>query len=41
MKMLKMEVPTVIESGFIEKEIIKLLHKNKLYQGVRIKVKRF
>lgn len=41
MKVLKMEVPTVIESGFIEKEIIKLLHKNKLYQGVRIRLSVF
>ena len=41
MKVLKMEIPTVIESGFIEKEIIKLLHKNKLYQGVRIRLSVF
>lgn len=38
MKILKMEIPTIIETGFIEKEIIKLLHKNKLYQGVRIRL---
>ena len=38
MQVLKMEIPTIIESGFIEKEIIKLLHKNKLYQGVRIRL---
>lgn len=41
MKILKMEAPTVIETGFIEKEIIKLLHKNKLYQGVRIRLSVF
>lgn len=41
MKILKMEVPTVLETGFIEKEIIKLLHKNKLYQGVRIRLSVF
>jgi len=38
MEVLQMEIPTVIETGFIEKEIIKLLHKNKLYQGVRIRL---
>lgn len=38
MKTLKMEIPTTIETGYIEKEIIKLLHKNKLYQGVRIRL---
>lgn len=38
---LKMKVPTAIETGFIEKEIIKLLHKNKLYQGVRIRLSVF
>lgn len=41
MKILKMEIPTIIESGIIEKEIIKLLHKNKLYQGVRIRLSVF
>ena len=41
MKILKMEIPTIIETGFIEKEIIKLLHKNKLYQGVRIRLSIF
>jgi branched-chain amino acid aminotransferase len=41
MQVLKMDVPTVIESGFIKKEIIKLLHKNKLYQGVRIRLSVF
>ncbi len=41
MKILKMEVPTIIETGFLEKEIIKLLHKNKLYQGVRIRLSVF
>ncbi len=41
MGILKMEIPTIIESGFIEKEIIKLLHKNKLYQGVRIRLSVF
>ncbi len=38
MKMLKMEIPLKIESNLLEKEIIKLLHKNKLYQGVRIRL---
>jgi len=38
MKILKMEIPTIIETEIIEKEIIKLLHKNKLYQGVRIRL---
>ncbi len=41
MKILKMEIPTIIETGLIEKEIIKLLHKNKLYQGVRIRLSVF
>lgn len=41
MKVLKMEIPTAIDSGFILKEIIKLLHKNKLYQGVRIRLSVF
>ena len=41
MEILKMEIPTIIGSGFIEKEIIKLLHKNKLYQGVRIRLSVF
>lgn len=41
MKILKMNIPNVIKSGFIEKEIIKLLHKNKLYQGVRIRLSIF
>ena len=41
MQLLKMEIPTVIESGYIEKEIIKLLHKNKLFQGVRIRLSVF
>ncbi len=41
MKLLKMEIPEVIESGNILKEIIKLLHKNKLYQGVRIRLSVF
>lgn len=41
MKVLKMIIPTAIETGFIEKEIIKLLHKNKLYQGVRIRLSVF
>ncbi|HAF30991.1 MAG TPA: 4-amino-4-deoxychorismate lyase [Bacteroidales bacterium] len=41
MKILKMEIPTTIETGFVEKEIIKLLHKNKLYQGVRIRLSVF
>ncbi len=38
MKILKMETPSKIESNLLEKEIIKLLHKNKLYQGVRIRL---
>ncbi|MCK5028706.1 MAG: aminotransferase class IV, partial [Bacteroidales bacterium] len=38
MNILKMEIPSVIESNLLEKEIIKLLHKNKLYQGVRIRL---
>ncbi len=38
MDILKMKIPPVIETGIIEKEIIKLLHKNKLYQGVRIRL---
>lgn len=41
MDILKMEIPTVIETGYLEKEIIKLLHKNKLYQGVRIRLNVF
>jgi len=41
MKILKMEVPTILETEFIGKEIIKLLHKNKLYQGVRIRLSVF
>jgi len=41
MKILKMEIPEAIESGNILKEIIKLLHKNKLYQGVRIRLSVF
>lgn len=35
---LRMEIPETINSGAIKKEIIKLLHKNKLYQGVRIRL---
>ncbi|MEE4196893.1 MAG: aminotransferase class IV [Bacteroidales bacterium] len=38
MKTLGMEIPLNIETNTIEKEIIKLLHKNKLYQGVRIRL---
>jgi len=41
MNILKMEIPSSILSGNIEKEIIKLLHKNKLYQGVRIRLSVF
>ncbi|PLX19390.1 MAG: hypothetical protein C0597_05270, partial [Marinilabiliales bacterium] len=41
MQALKIQIPTSIETGFIEKEIIKLLHKNKLYQGVRIRLSVF
>lgn len=38
MKTLGMEIPANIENDTIEKEIIKLLHKNKLYQGARIRL---
>jgi len=38
MQNLKMIIPTAINSGTIKKKIIKLLHKNKLYQGVRIRL---
>src|SRR6056297_1046367 len=38
MKTLGMKIPFNIEHDTIEKEIIKLLHKNKLYQGVRIRL---
>ncbi|HSH52356.1 MAG TPA: aminotransferase class IV [Bacteroidales bacterium] len=38
MKALGMEIPVNIEKDTIEKEIIKLLHKNKLFQGVRIRL---
>ncbi|MFP4023998.1 MAG: aminotransferase class IV [Thiohalospira sp.] len=38
MKTLGMDVPLNIENNSLEKEIIKLLHKNKLYQGVRIRL---
>lgn len=41
MEILKMEIPASIKNGFIKKEIIKLLHKNKLYQGVRIRLSVF
>jgi len=41
MNVLKMEIPSAIQTGNIEKEIIKLLHKNKLYQGVRIRLSVF
>lgn len=41
MQSLKMLVPAAINSGAIKKEIIKLLHKNKLYQGVRIRLSVF
>jgi branched-subunit amino acid aminotransferase/4-amino-4-deoxychorismate lyase len=41
MNVLKMEIPSSIETGNILKEIIKLLHKNKLYQGVRIRLSVF
>lgn len=41
MQSLKMLVPAAINSGAIQKEIIKLLHKNKLYQGVRIRLSVF
>jgi len=41
MNVLKMEIPSSIEIGSIKKEIIKLLHKNKLYQGVRIRLSVF
>ncbi|MEA2107048.1 MAG: aminotransferase class IV [Bacteroidota bacterium] len=35
---LGMKIPVNIENDTIEKEIIKLLHKNKLYQGVKIRL---
>src|SRR6056297_1170881 len=38
MKTLGMEIPSIINNDSIEKEITKLLHKNKLYQGVRIRL---
>src|SRR6056297_559586 len=38
MKTLGMKIPVNIENDTIEKEIIKLLHKNKLYQGVKIRL---
>ncbi len=38
MKTLGMKIPANIENDTIEKEIIKLLHKNKLYQGVKIRL---
>lgn len=38
MKTLGMEIPANIENNAIEKELVKLLHKNKLYQGVRIRL---
>jgi len=41
MQTLKMKIPSVIDSGLLEKEIVKLLHKNKLYQGVRIRLSVF
>ncbi|MGE0090222.1 MAG: aminotransferase class IV [Bacteroidales bacterium] len=41
MNVLKMQIPEVIGTGNIYKEIIKLLHKNKLYQGVRIRLSVF
>lgn len=41
MNVLKMQIPEVIRTGNIFKEIIKLLHKNKLYQGVRIRLSVF
>ncbi len=41
MNVLKMQIPEIIGSGKIFKEIIKLLHKNKLYQGVRIRLSVF
>jgi len=41
MQILKMSIPDVIKTNIIKKEIIKLLHKNKLYQGVRIRLSVF
>ena len=41
MNVLKMKIPEPIGTGNIFKEIIKLLHKNKLYQGVRIRLSVF
>lgn len=38
MKTLGMEIPSIIDNDSIEIEITKLLHKNKLYQGVRIRL---
>ncbi len=38
MKTLGMEIPSIIDNDSIELEITKLLHKNKLYQGVRIRL---
>ena len=41
MNVLKMKIPEPSGTGNIFKEIIKLLHKNKLYQGVRIRLSVF
>ena len=41
MDILKMRIPECIENGAIKKEVIKLLHKNKLFQGVRIRLSVF
>jgi branched-chain amino acid aminotransferase len=38
MKTLGMKIPVNIENDTIEKEIVKLLHKNKLFQGVKIRL---
>ncbi|MFO7829118.1 MAG: aminotransferase class IV [Bacteroidales bacterium] len=38
MKTLGMEIPPNIENDTIEKEIVKLMHKNKLFQGARIRL---
>ncbi|MCG8410749.1 MAG: aminotransferase class IV [Bacteroidales bacterium] len=41
MQVLKMNIPENFEDGMLKKEIIKLLHKNKLFQGVRIRLSVF
>jgi branched-chain amino acid aminotransferase len=41
MQEIKMSVPEIFKTTVVKKEIIKLLHKNKLYQGVRIRLSVF